>query len=316
MPRAQLPLGPLLVAALILSASEARAGAKADADRLFEEALSALDRGRWDEACPKFRASMKADPAVGTLLNVATCSDREGRLLDALAEYRELLRLNASTTDLQRRASIEAGALEAIRLLEQRIPSVRMRVQPLGAEITVDGVKHSAGEDVRLTPGPHTIRVRAEGHRDETRTLRLAEAEHAEVEIVLESADGSKGAHVEAPDLGLAGWVTGAAGLGATTAGAVLLGLAAARASDIEDECGRGATPPHCEGDPAVANAISAEGERYQGASVGLLAVGGAALATGVILVALDATSSHEKVVAWPVVGPDGGGLQVRVAFR
>ncbi len=294
----------------------AAAGPKEAADKLFTEALTELDRGRWDAACPKFRASQAADPAVGTLLNVAACSDHEGRPLEALEQYREVLRLNASTVDTRRRASVEASALEAIKLLERRIPSLVVKVEPAGATIAIDGQPRLPGETVRLAPGAHAVRVAAEGFEPETRAINLAEAEHTSLEIdLIRSRSSQSDVDDASTALGPAGWITGGAGLAVAIGGSVLVGMAASRASEIEDVCGAGAAPPRCDGDAALANALSDEGEAFRDAGVSLLVLGGAAMATGVVLLVLAPSSSEQPVALVPVVTPEGGGLWARASF-
>src|SRR4051794_23814576 len=82
------PAGALLVASLGL-ASGARAGGSA-ADAQFQEGLKLFDAGRTHEACERFEASLRLDPALGTLQNLATCHEQEGRTARAFAEYEEL----------------------------------------------------------------------------------------------------------------------------------------------------------------------------------------------------------------------------------
>jgi hypothetical protein len=72
---------------LAMGSIPARAAADpAAAAMLFEEAKALRDQGDWPAACAKFLASMKLDPAVGPLLNIARCHEREGRLASALED--------------------------------------------------------------------------------------------------------------------------------------------------------------------------------------------------------------------------------------
>src|SRR5262250_2040825 len=92
----------------------ASAAAPADvaaADALFREARAAARRGDHATACPKFRASYRLDPTVGTLLNVADCEEHDGHLVDALKRFEEAFGRLAPADD--------------------RVPYVRSRIRAL-----------------------------------------------------------------------------------------------------------------------------------------------------------------------------------------
>src|SRR6187399_1063297 len=59
------------------------------AEVLFRDGQQLLAAGRISEACVKFRASQTAEPALGTLLNLAVCHEKEGRTATAWLEYAE-----------------------------------------------------------------------------------------------------------------------------------------------------------------------------------------------------------------------------------
>ncbi|MEZ4364978.1 MAG: hypothetical protein R2939_01665 [Kofleriaceae bacterium] len=115
-----------------------------EADRLFAEGQAALEDKDYATACALFERSKALEPALGTMLNLATCYEAWGRLASAREEF-----------DAAREAAGRAGqvafadaALERISLLEPRIP--RLIVYPTP---TVEGL---------------TISLRGGGYRERT----------------------------------------------------------------------------------------------------------------------------------------------------
>ncbi len=79
-----------LAAALALAASPAAADdTMARADALFAEGVKLRD-SNLELACAKFGESLQLNPqAIGVLLNVAMCDERQGRIASAVRRYRE-----------------------------------------------------------------------------------------------------------------------------------------------------------------------------------------------------------------------------------
>src|SRR5580704_16380113 len=62
---------------------------KAAATALFDDARKLLADGKVAEACRKLEESRRLDPLPGTVLNLATCHEREGLAASAVAEFYE-----------------------------------------------------------------------------------------------------------------------------------------------------------------------------------------------------------------------------------
>lgn len=119
-PITKAPLAAVAFAALLAGSMPATARAQntdshAWAQTLFDEGRQLRKAGKMGEACEKFAASQKLDPAVGTLLNIAECSERLERLATAWASYKEAAALARVKNDRLReaRANDSAAKLEA-----------------------------------------------------------------------------------------------------------------------------------------------------------------------------------------------------------
>jgi len=87
-------VGALLVLALVPSRAHAQAPASegsssALAEQLFNQGRDLSKVNNWADACPKFEASLRYDPVLGTRLNLATCYEHVGKLASAWGLYRE-----------------------------------------------------------------------------------------------------------------------------------------------------------------------------------------------------------------------------------
>ncbi len=97
--------------------------ASATADQLFDEGRELARENRWAEACLRFEASLRIEPALGSRLNLAACYEHIGKLASAFRLYRESADLAEEAGDVKRRdyARDHAAALEA-RLAELATP--------------------------------------------------------------------------------------------------------------------------------------------------------------------------------------------------
>lgn len=159
---------------------------KAAAEQLFSQAQQLMAAGNYDAACPKLEASMELDAALGTLINLARCYEKQGRLASAWARYREAadLAARASQGKRQRFAARQAEALEP------RLPRLIIRVSSVSA---VSGLSISRDESkvdaamfdtaIYIDPGEHTIVARAPGYLDFTKTFEIAVGQEIIIEV-------------------------------------------------------------------------------------------------------------------------------------
>ncbi|MGE0550327.1 MAG: hypothetical protein AB7O24_03605 [Kofleriaceae bacterium] len=162
----------------------------AAAEQLFEQARALFDQGNFAEACPRFGASYKLDPALGTLLNMATCYEMLGHIASAWGHYREVV-IHATKTGDQARIDI---ARKRIAALEPRLPKLTIRAPKTaiaGLIVTRDDAPLDLavlGADIFVDPGQHTVTASAIGHKPFTETITIAEGEAKTVQLALELA--------------------------------------------------------------------------------------------------------------------------------
>ena len=116
----------VLVAGLLFtSVASAQGGAQsAIAEDLFRQAKVLMEQSKYREACEKFEGSQRLDPSTGTLLNLADCNEKLGKLASAWAQFGEasILAKRAGTAD---RAAV---AQDRAKALEPRLSRVRIVV--------------------------------------------------------------------------------------------------------------------------------------------------------------------------------------------
>jgi hypothetical protein len=165
-----------LFAALMLAAPSVLAqssGDKATAEALFGDGRRLMAQGNYKEACPKFEASLKLDPGVGAMLNLADCYEKNGQTASAWAEFRE-----ASA------AARTAGAKDREDLARQRAAALDPKLSRLtivvgkqSARVTRDGTAVDSaafGTAMPVDPGKHVIEATAPGKKKWSTTVDVA----------------------------------------------------------------------------------------------------------------------------------------------
>jgi len=138
----------------------------AAAEQLFNEARTLFDKGDHASACPRFEASYKLDAALGTLLNIATCYEKLGRLASAWGRYREVIALATKVGDTPR-LTIARERADAI---EPTLPklTIRARSSIAGMVVTRDDIPVDPavrGVGIYVDSGAHTITATAVGRK-------------------------------------------------------------------------------------------------------------------------------------------------------
>lgn len=186
--------GATLLAILLGSAVDARAKgdraatssdgeeSESPAQVLFEAGREAMKRGEYELACKKFRESYSFEPAIGTLLNLGNCEERQGRLTTAFRLYDEAAqKLDADDprADFARRRADE---------LTRKIPTLVVSLSPSAPEeirVTRNGqlLTTEFGSPVQLDPGRVVVVAEASGYHPRVYQLDLAAGEKERLSV-------------------------------------------------------------------------------------------------------------------------------------
>jgi hypothetical protein len=155
----------------------------AAAEELFRAGREAMKSGDLAVACDNFRESYRLDPTVGTVLNLAICEERLGRLASAWHRYRQVIEMLRPSDE---RLVLARQSLAA---LEPRIPRLTNRLArgaPTGTRVfrdTIELTRASLGVPLPVDPGEHEIIARAEGRQPRRYRVTLSAGEHREVVV-------------------------------------------------------------------------------------------------------------------------------------
>jgi len=181
-----LALTTLLGAVLSPELARADPDADAEAQTLFDEGRTLMKEGKFSEACPRLEKSQRLSPHGGTLLNVAACHERQGRIATAWVEFQQALTA-ARADGKDDRARL---AQERIDVLQPRLPWIQIDVADPAArdELTValdDGTVPPAawGKEMPIDPGTHRIVATAPGRSSTEQRVHLEEGDHRKVAI-------------------------------------------------------------------------------------------------------------------------------------
>jgi len=329
----------LAAAALFVPAREASAAPDiGSADQLFATAKTLMSEGKFAQACAKFEASYDADAALGALLNLADCLERDGRMASAYGRWGDAIDYALKKGD--DRAKFARERREEIR---PKLSFVTLAVKGAADDLTVFKgdtklSKGAFGTALPTDPGDTVIQVvrGADQVLWET-TVVLAEAEQKTVEVPLDviaqantatmkkrtsttGRTGPRGDLGDAPEgfwstQRIAGFVVGGGGLLVAGAGFALGGIAQGKQSDLDAECSAGGETRYCT-DKGLEIAQTAR--TFAEASTYTLVAGGIVVAVGITVI-ITAPNEYAKLedraYFLPWFTPDGGGVVVGGRF-
>jgi hypothetical protein len=285
----------------------ALAGDAETAEALFQSGREAMARGDLAAACPRLAESQRLDPAAGTLLNLAECEERAGKVASALLHFQE------AHDELPPGDYRIPFSAERIAELTPRVPRLVLKVRgPLSPKVTVvrDGTTlEAASFDLPLPvdPGAHSCVLRWPGHQDATAEVTVREGETKILDLAPGAVFPSGG---PAKDRGSPqrrwGWGLGAGGLGALLAGGIFGITSKVTYDNAKNGCPDGNLM-------ACPTGVSGSQSAYTQAEISDVAfvAGGALVAAGIVLYL---TAPKGMTVA-PAVGAREAGLTILGGF-
>jgi hypothetical protein len=188
----------LLLAVLLLctSASAAPSDAKEEARALAEQAGDALDAGNSKRAIELVTQAEALYHAPTHLIIAAEAHERLGALVEAAELYERIVAEPLPAGSPPAFKAAQNDAIERVRALIARIPSLLVRISPASARarITVDEQPFEGATDAakRLNPGTHTVRASAAGFQSYEKTVELKRGGVVTLEITLQRVEGAE----------------------------------------------------------------------------------------------------------------------------
>jgi hypothetical protein len=177
-----------IITCILLAASRVHAQSNdstALAEQLFNQGRELAHANHWAAACPKFEASYRYDPTLGTRLNLATCYEKLHKLASAWAHYRGAAELAGKMGDTERRDY----ALKHAAALEPRLPKLTITAPaslPDRFAVTRDNITldtAALGGPLYVDPGVHEIRATAPGAPPFVISVQIEESQSQTVTI-------------------------------------------------------------------------------------------------------------------------------------
>lgn len=161
------------------------ANAKKEAARRFQHAIKLYEEGDYTLALAEFERVYELVPDYRVLYNIGQVSMQLGRYARALRTLREYVSRGGNELPPDRRSAVQADLAS----LEARTATVKLDVQPEGAEVSLDGTvvgKSPLAEPLVVDVGERRVQARAAGYVAVGQTLTLAGGDWRQITLTLE----------------------------------------------------------------------------------------------------------------------------------
>lgn len=146
------------------------------ADALYRQARDLMAAGNYDEACPKLAESHRLDRATGTLLNLAACHERQGKLASAWLEFSDALPAARRDGRPDRAKFAEDHLADLEPKLSHLTVSVPTDADDPNLELALDDTpigRASRGVPAPVDPGHHVVVAKAPGKQTWSRAVEI-----------------------------------------------------------------------------------------------------------------------------------------------
>lgn len=281
------------------------------ADKLFQEAKALRKANKNEEACAKFHEAFTLNPhAIGFLLNVAVCEQKQGAIATALEHFTE-------ARDRAREARLDAQAKVAddhINQISADVPHLTITL----AEVTPDtklvvddrAVLITQASNLPVDPGNHTITITAPGRVPFQTTISIEKAARNTVTVPALAQPVKNWRKLTGLTTGIAGLVAVVGGIG--------LSLYAKQKYDREFDGDK----PNCSADGCNPEGLTnTQDARSQGTNATVITIVGGLVAVGGAILYFTApkksatTTETNSVSFVPTLSPSGIGVSASGAF-
>ncbi|WP_437644222.1 hypothetical protein [Sorangium sp. So ce362] len=312
--------GVLLGAVALSGAASAQRAVKPVAEVLFRQGRDLFKDGKYPEACDKFEESQRIEPKPGTLLNLAVCHEKVGKLATAWAEL-------SSVEEVARREGRkdrEGFARAQREALEKRLArlEVRMAAPPASLRLTLDGEPLSGAAlnaPFPIDPGQHRVAAAAPGKRAWSTDVEVP-PERATIVVTVPALEDAPPAALAPraagpapaprPQAGSTGTVLMATGFSVGAVGLVVGAVAGAltlsKSGALAEACPDDRCPPSRRGELSTANTLA----NVSNAGFAVLAVGAGVGVAGLLMLPPRGPTAGSRAALTPVLGPGAIGLQ------
>jgi hypothetical protein len=308
-----------VVAALVLSAQLALAdgdppwsvGVTAEhrdaAQHLLDEGNEQLLGNHYKEALASYRDAIALWDHPAIRFNMVRALIALDRFVDAADNLDKALAYGQGplTDDVYREA------ISYQHLLASSIATLEIHCDQPGVEVAVDGVRAldcPGTTTQRATPGAHAVTAAKPGHMPRTWSLSLSPGKPTRVDAQLEKmvAPVARDPHRWAlwkP------WSVAVGGVALVAAGGILEAAASSSFAAYDGRVASGCGGTTCSTNDPTLTSDNSRGKLENELAVAAWIAGGAALATGIVLIGLD--RPREMPLVAPVATPGGGGAVV-----
>ena len=172
-------VGTVMLMLLSTTSAHAQPHDSVAAEALFRQAQALFDAGQPVQACPKFAASYRLAPGLGTLMNLARCYETIGKKASAWATWVDVEALAAR----ERQADRQTIAVERLAALEPQLAKLTLDV-PIAHRVSDlvvyrDGARIDPalfGVAVAVDAGEISVRAEAPGHEPWQRRVDIVDS--------------------------------------------------------------------------------------------------------------------------------------------